>query len=203
MLTCFFMFFYVFLCFSQWLSYQTTNRRRLGEGSLDRKLKVLVPFLRKQKDWRAAGPILRLFFSKSLDRSFEISVLFSIVERLNNHALRKRSVSYKINSLLTYSIVQKGLNHSEDIYRGGFKREELSTDGFSMWKDNWRGSRTYRHCLKNEQKKYIKKCFFFQLKARINIKTQSEHQLFRIWRGCLPPQQLPPNSKFWLFVSIS
>ena len=60
-----------------------------GEGAFERKLKILVPFLSGQKDWRATSPPPTPIYSPKLsDQNFEIVILFSIVERSNNYVFR-------------------------------------------------------------------------------------------------------------------
>ena len=55
----------------------------------NRNLKVLVPFLSDQKNWRAPRPLPALIFSqKSPDQNSEIAVLFTIVEKPNNYVFR-------------------------------------------------------------------------------------------------------------------
>ena len=56
--------------------------------TIERKLKVLVPFLSDQKIGGQIDPLSRLYFSKLFDQNFEIAILFSIVERPNNYAFR-------------------------------------------------------------------------------------------------------------------
>ena len=54
------MWFYL-IYFPQGRFYRLSGPRILLEGSFKRKLKVLVPFLGDQKDWRAIGPLPRSF----------------------------------------------------------------------------------------------------------------------------------------------
>ena len=55
----------------------------LREGSIWRELKVLMPFLSDQKNWKA--PSQAHFFPKQPNLNFEIAILFSIVEKPRNY----------------------------------------------------------------------------------------------------------------------
>ena len=80
---------FVYLFFIQGGSYRPSGPRILREGSFERKLKVLVPFLNDQKNWRAPRPPLTFIFPpKSTDQNFEIAILFSIVENHNNYVFK-------------------------------------------------------------------------------------------------------------------
>ena len=74
--------------FFQGWSYRPSDSRMSGERSLEQKLKVLVPFLSYQEDWRATRPLPRPFYSKTGDSIFESAILFSIVERPNKYPLQ-------------------------------------------------------------------------------------------------------------------
>jgi len=61
------------------------------EVSFEWTLKALVPFLSDQKDWRASRPPqLSLFPPESSDQNFERTILFNIVEKLNNYAFEHK-----------------------------------------------------------------------------------------------------------------
>ena len=61
----------LFIYFSQGWSYRISMSR---EGSFQRKLKVLVPFLSDQKIGGHLGPLPRSFFPKVIDQNSEITI---------------------------------------------------------------------------------------------------------------------------------
>ena len=66
-------------------SYRPSGARISREGSIERKLKVLVPFLSDQKIGGLLGPLPRSFYPKSPNQIFELAILLSIVEISNNY----------------------------------------------------------------------------------------------------------------------
>ena len=94
--------------------YRPNGPRILGESSFERKLKVLVSFLKDQKNWKATRPPPTLIFSpKSPDQNFEIAILFSTVENIINMFSRMtyypkvpggRAESYELYPMFTYGI---------------------------------------------------------------------------------------------------
>ena len=73
------------LFYSQGWSYRPSGRRISQEGSFERKIKVIVPFLRDQEIGGQQDPSCTHFFPKSPDQNFEIVIFFSIFEISNNY----------------------------------------------------------------------------------------------------------------------
>ena len=181
MFICLFVCFLFFVFFSPGWSYRPSGPRISWEGSLERKLKVLVPFLSDQKKWRATRPPPTLiFFPKSPDQNFEIAILFSMVENMIKMSFRMtwspkvprgRAESYELYSMLTYSIgywevyrlfqrrfflVGGGRRGSGAIWKDLSMKEVFMGEGTLLW----RGRRTSQHYLKQDQKFNIKKQLF-------------------------------------------
>ena len=83
------------------------------EGSFERKLKLLVPFLSDLKIGGLLGPLPRSFFPISLDQISEIVILLNTIEQSNNyvfeddlipHIFGARAAIYELCLLFIYII---------------------------------------------------------------------------------------------------
>ena len=103
------MYHFLFVCLDQGTSCRRSFKN-FEQGSFDWKLKGLVPFLTVESNWRDTYPPPTPTVSlNTFNRNFEISILFSIVERSRDYvfeddnpppptALRARVVSYALGA---------------------------------------------------------------------------------------------------------
>jgi hypothetical protein len=81
---------YYFFPLEQGTSYGKGRRRNFKRGSFDWKLRVLVPFLIVERDWRTTSPFPRPSFPQTSNQNFEIAILFSVVDfQIENMFLRR------------------------------------------------------------------------------------------------------------------